>query len=400
MNSVYKQEVATDWKPVPGAAVEGVTNAQTGRPTFRERDAISYAEAEPDKQASLLGEHWMFAGGWNAMIGPTGQGKTSLSLQGAVLWSVGRPLFGIAPPRPLTIVVVQVENDDSDLSEMFRGIMGEVGLTEEERELCQANLHIITPPQPEPDLFVAGHPVAVRIEELRPDMLVLDSLYKFLRGGTATNPEDMVNLIDRTLLPLCRKIDGGLLVSHHMGRTEVLRLSDGDGSMLSDLYAGAGGMFVADSARGTLLLVPKEDRGQYLLKAAKRGARIGWRSPGDGERIYEKHIAWAEGHVGWREIDSASAAKDEDDRKRAQHRRKLEREFDHVRWGVRECGGEGGEFVLRKDVAAKCEGADGPLPSGMRERKLRDVVATMIADGLLIEDTEKKSRKAKLIAIP
>jgi len=46
-------------------------------------------------------------------------------------------------------------------------------------------------------------------------------------------------------------------------------------------------MFVADSARGTLLLVPEETSGHYTLCAAKRASRITWRDD-DGSAVSTK----------------------------------------------------------------------------------------------------------------
>jgi hypothetical protein len=48
--------------------------------------ATECAETEPPATATVLGDHWLFRGGWNALIGPTGQGKTSISAQMGALW--------------------------------------------------------------------------------------------------------------------------------------------------------------------------------------------------------------------------------------------------------------------------------------------------------------------------
>ena len=62
-------------------------------------------------------------------VGPSGIGKTAASVQQDILWSIGRPAFGIRPARPLKIVTVQAEDDPGDLSEIVSGILTHLELS-------------------------------------------------------------------------------------------------------------------------------------------------------------------------------------------------------------------------------------------------------------------------------
>lgn len=352
------------------------------------KDFVTYAEDPPEHDESLLGDNWLFRGGWAVIIGPTGQGKTSLMLQSAACWATGRSFVGIAPEKPLRILVVQIENGALDLHEMASGVVQELALPDEEIDRLREALHILTPSSPSPELFSADGAVARKIRELRPDLVMIDSLYKWLRKGTAADPEGVVELIDRILLPLCREVNCGVLVSHHMGRAEVERAYSGKGNRMTDTYAGAGGMFVADSARAILLLLPEETVGRYTLKAAKRGSRIGWRDE-EGTKIFEKHIAWSEkGHIGWRELDARSVQKEREERKREKMQAQDERFREQVLWAFEQAAPDG-NWVDRTTVIAKCSGSNGPLPGGLKNTKALAVIAQMVGDGLLEPSTRK-----------
>jgi len=351
--------------------------------------ATQCADVEPPETATLLGDHWLFRGGWNALIGPTGQGKTSISAQMGALWGLGFAAFGIKPNGKLRVMLVQVENDDADLHEMMRGILSEIDATDEERKLLHENFVVVTPQRPTPDLFASDGEITELIVDRKPDLVILDSLYKWTPKGNAADSEGLFHTIDQTLLPLAKARNFGLLASHHMGRTEVLRIANGESNALSDLYSGAGGMFVADNARGTLLLLPDgEEPGQYVLRGAKRKTRLGWRDE-EGTKIFEKHLRWAEGRIGWNEVDEATAArrKHESDSRKAD--KKHAKKQEHVLWAIEQAGGGDGEFTQRDRVIAAAKRTGGPIPGGMSDKLVRDEIEVM--DGRLLRTERRKN---------
>lgn len=369
-------------------ASESTQKTEEGVDTLTIHDFAFCATNRPNDDESLLGENWLFRGGWAALIGPTGQGKTSFMIQSAACWALGRPFMGIVPQDEFKILVVQIENGPLDLHEMASGVAEELSLSDDERGKLGINLRIATPVSPSPVLFAKNGSVAKEVTEWKPDLLMIDSLYKWLPKGNAIDAEGLVEFIDRILLPLCKSVNCGALVSHHMGRNEVLRLQDGGSSRLSDLYAGAGGMFVADSARATLLLVPSEQVGSYTLRAAKRGGRIGWRDDA-GEKVYEKHLAWAEGHIGWREMDARSVMAAQSEQKRKKQLAQNQRHQDQVTWAYGQVAEHPGDWVERQLVIQKCSSAEGPIPEGVRDTKCRGVINQMVADGHLLQEERK-----------
>lgn len=361
------------------------------------QDFVSCATAKPDGRESLLGNNWLFRGGWGVLIGPTGQGKTSLCLQAAACWASGSDFAGIAPNGALRILFVQIENGALDLHEMASGILEELQIPEKSLQQLGDNLTLVTPAAPSPDLFGEGGEIAELIRKKKPDLLIIDSLYKWLARGTAADPEGVVDLIDRKLLPLCREVNCGALVSHHMGRAEVERIYGGKANRMTDHYAGAGGMFVADSARATLLLVPEETSGHYTLRAAKRASRIGWGND-DGSAVSMKFLAWAEGHIGWREIDGDMIREQRDERTRGKQRAQEEQFRRQVLWALDKLE-SGHNWVERKQVSDLSASLDGPLAEGLQDTKFRNVVSRMVSEGILESEQLKNAtnRKAAFI---
>jgi len=71
-----------------------------------------------DTSDTLLGNRYLCRGGGLLLVGPSGIGKSALSMQSMILWALGLPCFDIKPAKPLKSLLIQAENDDGDLAEM------------------------------------------------------------------------------------------------------------------------------------------------------------------------------------------------------------------------------------------------------------------------------------------
>src|SRR5215472_6291589 len=94
---------------------------------------ITLGETQPDPEQTLLGQRFLCRRGGMVLLGPSGIGKSSASVQQDLLWGLGKPAFGIVPARPLKILTNQAENDDGDLGEMVRGVSEALKLTPEDK---------------------------------------------------------------------------------------------------------------------------------------------------------------------------------------------------------------------------------------------------------------------------
>jgi RecA-family ATPase len=91
-----------------------------------------YAKHSINHQATLLGQRYLCRRGGMFIVAPSGLGKSTLSIQLAVLWCCGLIAFGIKPRKALRILIVQSEDDEGDCTEISR-VMEHLDLSEAQK---------------------------------------------------------------------------------------------------------------------------------------------------------------------------------------------------------------------------------------------------------------------------
>ena len=81
---------------------------------------------DPDE---LLKHRFLCRKGGLLVVGQTGAGKSSLTMQMMIQWALGKSCFGIEPARPLKSLLLQAENDDGDLGDMKAGVFSGLNLS-------------------------------------------------------------------------------------------------------------------------------------------------------------------------------------------------------------------------------------------------------------------------------
>lgn len=66
-------------------------------------ELVRFHENDPNE---LLRSRYLCRGGGLLLVGPTGIGKSSLSMQLMLSWALGRSAFGIQPARPLKSLLI------------------------------------------------------------------------------------------------------------------------------------------------------------------------------------------------------------------------------------------------------------------------------------------------------
>src|SRR5205809_907348 len=93
------------------------------------------------KRASktLLNNRFLCVGTGLAFNGSqSGDAEVIASIHQDIMWALGRPAFDIRPARPLRILTITGEYDDDDLNEMVKDLVGNLGLSADERsKLCE-----------------------------------------------------------------------------------------------------------------------------------------------------------------------------------------------------------------------------------------------------------------------
>lgn len=261
-------------------------------------------EMVPKHEDTLLGNRWLCRKGACLMPAPSGVGKSVLSMQMIISWSLGRPCIGIAPSHPLRILLVQAENDDGDTCETVKGIIRGMDLHQDAVASAGTRTCLIEKRDDTGRDFVAWlDPVA---GEFKPDLIVIDPLQAYL-GADPTDTERVAAFCRNGLNPLLERHNCGLLLVHHTPKTNHRDTSNwkpGDWA-----YAAAGCADLTNWARAILVLDPVgADRTTFKLIAAKRGGRIGWHSY-DGRPVYEKFLSHAQHGIHWMEVDEPASAR-------------------------------------------------------------------------------------------
>jgi RecA-family ATPase len=102
-----------------------------------------YARRPINHDNTLLGNRWLCRTNGEIIVAPSGMGKSSCSFQTAILWSCGRSAFGIKPPKPWRILILQAEDDDDDTTEMCAMLDNpKLGLIDPEKQLVERNTHL------------------------------------------------------------------------------------------------------------------------------------------------------------------------------------------------------------------------------------------------------------------
>lgn len=223
----------------------------------------------------LVGRRYICRGHGVWLIGPSGIGKSSLLLQFAASFCLGRRVYGMPPVRPLRCLVVQAENDEGDLGEMVRGLTAGMALDEFEDEAAwkslSTNLHIRTTTGKTGSAWCAW--LREQIEATGAELVFVDPLLSF--AGIDVSRQDQCSQFLRVHLdPVLRETQCAMIAAHHTGKPPK---KEGGGrpaapTIYEQAYAGLGSSELVNWARACMVLEPVGD-GFFRLTLSKRGQR-------------------------------------------------------------------------------------------------------------------------------
>lgn len=292
---------------------------KSGDVALQFRDAVAQAESPDicalnlgdlkrsteDDPNELLKRRYLCRGGGLLMIGGTGLGKSSFSMQCMVLWALGRDAFGITPARPMRSLLVQAENDDADLAEMRDGVILGLGLNEEERKIAESSILVFREDSASGDSFCDGVARPL-LQRHRPDLLWIDPALAYL-GGEAASQKDVGDFLRRGINPLIHEFACGVIIVHHTNKPPAESKSVPSLLVEETAYAGSGSAEWGNWARAALVLRKVKGKSYFQLIAAKRGARIGWYETDGKTKRFSRFIAQANEPdvICWREMEES-----------------------------------------------------------------------------------------------
>jgi len=255
-------------------------------------------QADPSE---IFKDRFLCRGGGMLLVSNTGQGKSTLICQAAYLWACGREAFGLKPTRPIKTLIIQAENDKGDLEEMVQGVekgFSSNHLTSEDVSWGDSNLRIIT------ESSCTGHEflektrlilAEFRNEGFHPDLLVIDPVISYL-GGDPSKAEIVSAFLRTGINPLGVDFNLATICVAHTSKP-ANQSRPGLRTPTEDVYSALGSVEWANWARAILVLKP-QGGGMFELKAVKRGARLGWKTP-VGDRTYVQRLAHAKDGIYW-----------------------------------------------------------------------------------------------------
>ncbi len=277
--------------------------------------ALRRPPAGADDPTELIRHRFLCRGGTALLVGPTGAGKSSLAMQIALCFAIGRPCLGLEPARPLSVLIVQAENDEGDLSEMRDGVLAGLELPEDEALRAQERVHVATVDDKTGPVFAAI--LGALCEEYQPDLVFMDPAFAYL-GGDAMAQKEVSPFLRNQILPVVHQHNIGLFIVHHankppIGGQQKAHYLPGDFA-----YLGAGSAEWANVCRAVLALRATEDPRVFEFRAAKRGFRLRWHEGNvpDGEPTTMRYVAYnrQQGVICWHEADADQVPHEKRDR--------------------------------------------------------------------------------------
>jgi RecA-family ATPase len=266
-------------------------------------DALRKFKAEDDASC-LIGARWLCRGGSCLFVGPSGVGKSSLSVQAAISWALGRSFFGIAPRRPLKSVFIQAENDDGDLAEMVQGVLSALGIeegTSEDKQVME-NVVFISDASRTGEAFTKN--VQRIVDRYRQDLCWFDPMLSFI-GDDISKQSVCSQFLRNWLAPISESSGVTWMVMHHAGKPKEDKQGKKNWTKTDHSYAGLGSSEIVNWARAVCVL-DRVDEKNFSLLLAKRGKRAGAldKNGNPTERLWLQH---AENRIEWIQIDEPPA---------------------------------------------------------------------------------------------
>jgi ABC-type transport system involved in cytochrome c biogenesis ATPase subunit len=260
-------------------------------------DALLSFERKEDP-TTILGNHrWLCKGGSLLIVGQSGTGKSSLMMQAAVHWCLGRDFFGIKPARPLRAVVLQAENDAGDISEALQDVVAGAYLDTAERATLRDHLAIFRDTVSTGTTFTAA--LRQLVVDQKADIVFVDPLLSFA-GIDVSDQEQASKFLRHDLAPILLETGAVLVAMHHTGKPKAS--SDKEGQTVADLaYAGLGSSEFTNWFREVAVLFRCQgDEPIYKFGLTKRRGRAGLKDS-EGHYKGEIHIRHAaeKGVIRW-----------------------------------------------------------------------------------------------------
>jgi len=275
-------------------AWETIQELQSEDPPLTPHDLFNINPKE-DPGALLGRNRWLCRGMIAQMAGESGIGKSTFNMQAMITWGLGKPLFGIAPKKPINSYLIQFENCQYDLAEQFQGTVKSLELSKVEIEMLQPRIRAHRILRHVGLDFIPYLGKILESNEI--DILWIDPMSCYF-GDDMVDQKAMVRWLYHGLIPLAKKHDVVIILSHHTTKPPSEKKAF---TQASTDYAGFGSSIQANAVRATIGLteIPSEgDDRIFRFSLGKRGTRAGLRNF-EGEYATHLYVKYSRDDIHW-----------------------------------------------------------------------------------------------------
>ncbi len=272
--------------PPASALLPGEKFLRDGDPARKrpvQRKPSSFVIPPPNDASVLLGHRYLNRGDGLILSGPSGMGKSSMQMQMSADWALAKPFHGIAPNGPLRSLIVQSEDSDGDIAEVWVSIHHAMKTTDTQKAQIDDRVRIVSDRVSRGKNFIAS--LKAHIAEFKPDIVWINPLQAFM-DGDVTDSQDLGGFLREGLNGINDGSFGYALIHH---TTKPATGKDRSERLWHEvMYDMAGGAELINWARAIISLRPMEAQGEFKIVLAKRGRRAGVVakvSQGAGERL-------------------------------------------------------------------------------------------------------------------
>lgn len=226
------------------------------------------------KKTILIGtkHRYLGRGGAALVVAPAGIGKSSTSIQWGCCMAIGKPFLGIDTVAPLRILLVQAEDDDGDIGEIFESIKQGMDLGPIEMGTLDRNFLVIRDRTNTNEAFIVALRTYVR--QFKPDIVMINPLMAYCSGLS----EEKV--AGPFLYGGLNKVNAenlfAYIIFHHTPKPPAApnpKITKGE---FDHQYSGFGSSILSNWPRAVIIIEARKDMpGQFIFRLAKRGKRAG-----------------------------------------------------------------------------------------------------------------------------
>jgi hypothetical protein len=246
--------------------------AQTTTELVRPRSIASFAVPPDNDPSVILGNRYLNRGDGAILSSTSGMGKSSITIQAAVTWSLGQPFFGIKPNGQIRSLIVQAEDSDGDVAEVWHSVSLSLNLLPAELEQASRNVLVVTERVRRGEAFI--NVLRKWIRDFQPDIVWINPLLAFL-DGDVNDAKDTAKFLREGLNGLNEPARFAYIVIHHTTKPPTGKDKKSGRAWNEVMYDMAGSADLTNWARAMLSLRPGLNQGEFELVLAKRGTRAG-----------------------------------------------------------------------------------------------------------------------------